>query len=80
MWKLCFYGIFPVTSLLLYMFKSTIRICIKGIMGLPGQNEFCQGFLTETYRGCIVQSNAAGTDLPNERLPCVKMTIVFGMR
>jgi len=77
MCRVSFYGIYPVTRLLRYMFKSTIQICAKETMGLPIQHELCKGFLAETYHGCIVQPDAAGADLPNERRPGMKMTIVF---
>ena len=80
MWRVCVYGIYPVTRLLRYMFKSTIQICTKETIGLPFQHEFCKGFLAETYHGCIVQFDAAGANLPNDRIPCMKMTIAFSTR
>ena len=77
MWRVCFYGIYPVTHLFRYMFKSTIQICTKETMGLLIQHGFCKGFLAETYHGCILQSDAAGADLPKDMIPSMKMTIAF---
>ena len=74
MWRVCLFGIYPVTCLLRYMFKPTIQIFTKKTMDIHIQHSYLKA---EPSQGCIVQSDGTIADLPDEWIPCVKLAIVF---